>query len=90
MWFQSADFAFAFGLPVAVLWRVILRAKFFFRLRKADWLRFSRHPSTLASYHSAAASVFGLAKLSERIARCFREETISFGALRSFFRWFKG
>jgi uncharacterized membrane protein len=30
MWFQSADFAFAFGLPVAVLSRVILRANFFF------------------------------------------------------------
>jgi hypothetical protein len=91
MWFQSADFAFAFGLPVAVLSRVILRAKFFFSIEKSGLAALFQAPlSTLASYHSAAASVFGLAKLSERIERCFREETISFGALRSFFRWFKG
>ena len=29
MWFQSADFAFAFGLPVAVLSRVICELNFF-------------------------------------------------------------
>ena len=71
MWFQNADFAFAFGLPLAVLTRVIWALFFFFRLRKADWLRFSRHPSILActtrrrrafsvsrSFRSASSDVF--------------------------------
>ena len=72
MWFQIADFAFAFGLPMVVLSRVICELNFFFRLRKADWLRFSRHPSIFSpgttrrrrafsvsrSFRSASSDVF--------------------------------
>ena len=90
MWFQSADFAFAFGLPVAVLSRVICELNFFSIAKSGLAALFQAPVDFLAWYNSAAASVFGLAKLSERIERCFREETISFGALRSFSRWFKG
>ena len=68
-----------------------LGAIFFFSIEKSGLAALFQAPvDFLAWYNSAAASVFGLAKLSERIERCFREETISFGALRSFFRWFKG
>lgn len=90
MWFQIADFAFAFKLPVACSVARNLRAKFFSIAKSGLAALFQAPVDFLAWYNSAAASVFGLAKLSELLERCFREETISFGALRSFFRWFKG
>jgi uncharacterized membrane protein len=67
-----------------------LRAIFFFSIEKSGLAALFQAPLDSRLYHSAAASVFGLAKLSERIERCFREETMSIDALRSFFRWCKG